>query len=136
MKLNRETAPDLLLIAAYDAGSFTINGQRHATSLILTPETVHDWPVAGFTALRAEDLLSVCVLKPSLVLLGTGMRQHFPAPAMLRPLIEAGIGFEIMDTGSACRTYNLLAGEGRNVAAALLLDPPGASIVHDVAARS
>lgn len=123
MKLNREIISDLLLIASYDATSFTINGRRHESSLILTPESVQDWPRRGFAALTAESLEAVCVLKPALVLIGTGARQHFPAPAVLRPLIEARIGFEIMDTGSACRTYNLLAGEGRKVAAALLLEP-------------
>lgn len=122
MKLNREIATDLLLIASYDAGSFTINGQRHESSLIVTPETAQPWSVAGFAALTADSLEAVCALKPSLVLIGTGARQHFPAPAVLRPLIEARICFEVMDTGSACRTYNLLAGEGRSVAAALLLD--------------
>ncbi len=122
MKLNREIATDLLLIASYDARSFTINGQRHESSLIVTPENAQPWSVAGFAALTAESLEAVCELKPALVLIGTGARQHFPAPAVLRPLIEARIGFEVMDTGSAWRTYNLLAGEGRSVAAALLLD--------------
>ncbi|MDP5237910.1 Mth938-like domain-containing protein [Uliginosibacterium sp. 31-16] len=122
MKLNREISSNLLLIASYDAGSFTLDGKRHESSLIVTPETVQAWPVRGFAALTAQSLDAVCALKPALVLIGTGTRQHFPAPAVLRPLIEARIGFEIMDTGSACRTYNLLAGEGRSVAAALLLD--------------
>jgi uncharacterized protein len=122
MKLNREIISDLLLVASYDAASFTINGQRHASSLILTPESVQAWPVASFAELTAESLAAVCALVPALVLIGTGSRQHFPPPAVLRPLIEARIGFEVMDTGAACRTYNLLAGEGRKVAAALLLD--------------
>jgi uncharacterized protein len=122
MKLNREIITDLLLIASYDASSFTINGQRYTSSLILTPVAVQAWPITGFAALTAQSLAAVCALKPALVLIGTGSRQHFPPPSILRPLIEARIGFEVMDTGSACRTYNLLAGEGRKVAAALLLD--------------
>lgn len=122
MKLNREIASGLLLVSAYDTCSFTINGVCHGNSLLLTPESVDVWPVSGFAGLSAASLEAVCALKPALVLIGTGSRQHFPAPAVLRPLIEARIGFEIMDTGSACRTYNLLAGEGRRVAAALLLD--------------
>lgn len=61
-------------------------------------------------------------LAPEVVIVGTGARQRFPAPQLLRPLIEAGIGFEVMDLAAACRTYNILASEGRAVAAALLLD--------------
>ena len=55
------------------------------------------------------------------MILGTGASQKFPPPATLRPLIEAGIGFEIMDTAAACRTYNILVAEDRNVAAALII---------------
>jgi uncharacterized protein len=56
------------------------------------------------------------------VLLGTGARQRFPAPRLLRPLIEAGIGCEVMDLAAACRTYTILVAEGRRVAAALLIE--------------
>jgi uncharacterized protein len=55
-------------------------------------------------------------------LLGTGRRQRFPPAALLRPLIEAGRSVEIMDTGAACRTYNILLAEGRAVAAALIVE--------------
>ena len=55
------------------------------------------------------------------MLLGTGSRLHFPPAAVLMPLIAAQIGYEVMDTGAACRTFNVLAGEGRRVVAALLL---------------
>jgi uncharacterized protein len=60
-------------------------------------------------------------LKPELVVLGTGTRLRHPAPELIRPLIEAGIGLEVMDTAAACRTYLVLSSEGRQVAAALLL---------------
>jgi uncharacterized protein len=56
------------------------------------------------------------------VLLGTGWRQRFPAPALMRPLMDERIGYEIMDLPAACRTYNILMAEGRYVAAALLFD--------------
>jgi uncharacterized protein len=123
MILNRETPQYAYQITAYDAVSFTVNGVRHAKSLIVTPEVlVEDWQNAGFPALEIGDIERIGSLNPSLVLLGTGQRQHFPASALLRPLIEAGIVVEVMDSGSACRTFNLLAGEGRAVAAALLLE--------------
>lgn len=122
MKLNRETATGILLVSAYDEHSFTINGETHASSLVLMPDFVEAWPPAIFSEIGPENFLRVCELKPALVLIGTGTRQRFPVPANLRPLIEARIGFEIMDSGSACRTYNLLASEGRRVAAMLLLE--------------
>ena len=59
----------------------------------------------------------------AVVILGTGMRQRFPAPKLMKALIDARIGLEVMDLGSACRTYNILVAEHRNVAAALLFDP-------------
>jgi uncharacterized protein len=65
----------------------------------------------------------VADLKPELVIFGSGARIRFPAAALLRPLIERGIGVETMDTGAACRTYNVLAGEGRSVVLAAVLTP-------------
>ena len=59
--------------------------------------------------------------QPEVVLLGTGSRIRFPASAVLRPLIDARIGYEIMDTGAACRTYGVLLAEGRQVLAALIV---------------
>jgi len=61
-------------------------------------------------------------LKPEVVVVGTGTRQRFPSPQVLRPLIEANIGYEIMDLAAACRTFNILATEGRAVVAALVFD--------------
>jgi len=65
----------------------------------------------------------VCVMyrMRSRRLIGTGARFQFPEPALLAPLQKAGIGVEVMDTQAACRTYNILLGEGRSVAAALIL---------------
>lgn len=122
MKLNRETSAGMHLIDAYDAASFTIAGQRHEHSLVLTPDSIQAWSVTSFAAIDAEAFGLLRDLAPALVLIGTGVRQRFPAPAVFRLLVEARIGFEVMDTGSACRTYNLLAVEGRRVAAALLLE--------------
>ena len=64
-------------------------------------------------------------LAPELVIFGSGQRLRFVAPALLRPLIERRVGVETMDTAAACRTYNVLASEGRAVVAALLLEAPG-----------
>jgi uncharacterized protein len=55
------------------------------------------------------------------VILGTGVKLRFPSPSLTRALVEANIGLEVMDTGAACRTYNILMGDGRRVVAALLM---------------
>jgi uncharacterized protein len=80
-----------------------------------------DWPPASFEALTAAHLQSLLALKPEIVLLGTGELQRFPRPDIIRPLVEAGIGVEVMTVPAACRTYNILVAEERRVAAALLL---------------
>ncbi|MGC3964424.1 MAG: Mth938-like domain-containing protein [Rhodocyclaceae bacterium] len=123
MKLTRDAASNDNMVTSYDATHVAINRQRHEGSLVVTPETVIDsWAVGGFDGLGEADMQVLVALAPALVIIGTGARQRFPHPSLLRPLIEAQIGFEVMDTGSACRTYNILASEGRKVAAALILD--------------
>ncbi len=123
MKLYRDEVSDLQLVTSYDATHLSINREPYTASLIVMPDKlVTGWAPGGFDALTEADFQQIRVLGPVLVLIGTGGRQRFPKPALLRSLIEAQIGYEIMDTGSACRTYNILASEGRVVAAALLLD--------------
>lgn len=80
------------------------------------------WAVSRFEDLTEEHFRQLLLLKPELVIFGSGPRLRFVKPALLRPLIQAGIGVETMDTPAACRTYNVLASEGRVVAAALLLE--------------
>ena len=71
--------------------------------------------------LSVGDMEAVLALKPEVVVIGSGPRQQFPAPEILGALLSRGVGCEVMDTGAACRTYNVLASEGRTVVAALLL---------------
>jgi uncharacterized protein len=80
------------------------------------------WPVSRFEDLAEEHFAQLLQLKPELVIFGSGVRLRFVRPALLRPLIAAGIGVETMDTAAACRTYNVLASEGRMVTAALLIE--------------
>jgi uncharacterized protein len=81
------------------------------------------WKCQSFEQLTAEHFAMLAVMKPELVIFGSGTRLRFPPPAFLRGLMENRIGLETMDTLAACRTYNILAGEGRHVVAALLIDP-------------
>jgi uncharacterized protein len=84
-----------------------------------------DWNCERFEDLTAEHFARLAQTKPELVIFGSGTRLRFAPPALLRALMENRIGIETMDTLAACRTYNILAGEGRQVLAALLIEPAG-----------
>lgn len=122
MKLNLEQNPHLNVVTGYGAGHLMINRVRHAGNLIITGNTIKPWAPGGFEGLTADDFVMVREMGPEVVLVGTGSRQRFPAAQVLRPLIDAGIGFEVMDLAAACRTYNILVAEGRTVLAALIFD--------------
>jgi uncharacterized protein len=107
---------------AYGQGYVAVNGVRYTTSLVVLPDRIADnWGVWNIQALTEDDIEAVAALTPELVLLGTGDVLRFPDPRLLANLTRAGIGAEVMDTRAACRTYNILAEEGRNVAAALII---------------
>ena len=121
MKLHLTPGAGLQLFSGYGPGYIAINGVRHDKGVVVTPEKVMEWPVRGFEALTAADFGFVAELKPEIVIFGTGATQRFPPPALARPLAAIGVGVEIMDSRAACRTYNILASEGRKVAAAILI---------------
>lgn len=90
-------------------------------SLIISPhQLIRDWAPQDIAALRADHLQAIVALQPEVVLLGTGQRLDFPDSAVLAMLHERQIGIEVMDTAAACRTYNILMAEGRNVVAGLI----------------
>lgn len=123
MKLHPSVTVGLHAITAYDAEHIAVNGRRMTRSFLLTPQRlVENWPPNSFDSLTAADLDSVAELACPIVLLGTGSRQRFPSPALLRGLIEKRIGVEVMDSPAACRTFNILMAEGRDVAAALIIE--------------
>lgn len=107
---------------AYGQGYVAVNGIRYEASLIVMPDRIaEDWKVRNIESLVQDDLAALAAMKPELVLLGTGDSLRFPNPRLLVDLTHARIGAEVMDTRAACRTYNILAEEGRNVAAALII---------------
>jgi uncharacterized protein len=122
MKLHLANAGQQNVITAYGDGYVQINADRRTGSVIVSGRGVDDWGVARVQDLRAADLDEVARAKPEIVIIGTGKAFVFPHPANLRPLIEAKVGYEVMDTAAACRTYNILLGEGRNVVAALVVE--------------
>ena len=100
-----------------------INGQTFTQHVVVPWQgEVFAWAPLGFEGLSAEDFGLLLSLQPELVVFGSGSRLRFAAPGLQRALINARIGVETMDTAAACRTYNVLLGEGRRVVAALLFD--------------
>jgi uncharacterized protein len=108
-------------VTGYGEDFVAINGQRHESSVIVTPERLQPWPVASFDALAEADFQLFLDLDLEILLIGTGAKQRFPHPRLTRALLEKRIGVEAMDLQAACRTYNILMAEGRRVAAALLI---------------
>ncbi len=123
MKLHLANMAGLNVFTAYGDDYVAVNHEKHLKNLIVLPESiVPEWSTATVETLAAEDMQKLLELGTEIILLGTGSRLRFPAGPLMRPFAPAGIGLEIMDLRAACRTYNILAAEGRKVAAALLFD--------------
>jgi uncharacterized protein len=119
---------DTLSVTAHGPGWVAINGVRHETSLVLqTAGTCDVWPCENYQDLSAAHFASLTETNPELVIFGSGKKLRFPKPEWIRPLIERNIGIETMDTAAACRTYNILSGEGRRVTAALIVESDNGS---------
>lgn len=123
MKFQPDAAQGVNLIARHESGRVWV-GTNAWTRSVLVPWVgePQPWPPADFGALEPAHFERIVALAPQVVIFGSGARLRFAAPALMRALIERRIGVETMDTGAACRTYNVLASEGRAVLAALLLD--------------
>jgi uncharacterized protein len=123
MQLEQDLDRDGYTIVAYEPGVVQVNVERVRASCLVAPDRlVRDWSPRSLEELQPEHLVAVTDLDPEMVLLGVGDTMRFPSPELLRPLQARGIGVEVMDTAAACRTYNLLKGDGRRVVAALLID--------------
>lgn len=122
MKLSLDNNEQQYRIDAYTVDSVRVGGRDYGDSLIVTPEKVFpDWQPAPVKELLLEDMEQVISLGLQVLLLGTGRNLQFPPPPLMAGLAARGIGLEVMDTAAACRTYNILAGEGRRVGAALII---------------
>ena len=121
MKLHM-TPTSANLFTSHGPGYVDVKNQRYEKSLVVLPdEIIADWSPASFDALAPTDFAAVLATKPEVVLLGTGPKLRFPGPEIVRPLIEARVGYEVMDVAAVCRTYNILVSEGRRVAAAVVI---------------
>jgi len=125
MKIQLETG-DHNLISHYGPGSISINGEEYTSHILITAtQVLENWcdgDPASLNVSHFEPLLTVddAQDRPEIVLLGTGENHIFPDMALLAELKSRGLAVEVMNTRAACRTYSVLMGEHRSVAAALI----------------
>jgi uncharacterized protein len=122
MRFTQDSSSGVNLIRSYRAGEIRINEAVFNEAVIVSASAVLAQPeLRQVSDLGAEHTARILALQPELVLLGTGQRQIFPAAAFSAQFLRVGIGFETMDTGAACRTFNVLVAEQRRVVAVLLM---------------
>jgi uncharacterized protein len=122
MKLHLTTAENNNLITGYSQSYIEVNKQRYARNLIVMPqELIVDWQVKNLSDLTEQHLSKIAEFNSEVVLLGVGVKHQFLHPKIYQALTIKGIPIECMTTAAACRTYNILMSEGRNVLAALIL---------------
>jgi uncharacterized protein len=122
MRFTQDLSSNVNVVRGYGRGEIRVNDQRYHESLILSASAIRAEPaLKDIGGLTDEHVTYLLGLKPEVVLLGTGERQTFPIASFGARFLQAGVGFEVMDTGAACRTFNVLVGELRQVAAVLLL---------------
>ncbi len=127
MEINTVNPRDFQVIQGYGDGGFRISGLRHEGPVLVCPARTVSWPVTGLARLTVDDFAALAAERPRIevLLLGTGSRMLAVSTELRRGLRDAfGLGIEVMDTGAACRTYNVLVAEARPVAAALLASDP------------
>ncbi len=109
-------------IQAYQSDQITINERNYPQSLILSAtEIISPWPVTHIDELNPGHLQAIVDQKPEVVLLGTGDKQLFPDIEIIAYFAQLGLGLEVMNTGAACRTFNILVAENRQVVAGIIL---------------
>ena len=114
---------DVQTIQGYGPGWVGVQGEKITHSVILGSKGQRvDWQCNRFEDLTAAHFAQLADFDAELIIFGSGPRIRFPQPAWLQPLMAKRMGLETMDTGAACRTYNILAGEGRRVAVAIVLE--------------
>jgi uncharacterized protein len=123
---------DAHVILGYAPGEVRLAARVVTSSALISAESIEDWPVRSVAEFDVPALEAILARKPELIILATSPQQ-FPAPAVLGRALAARVGLEAMETGAACRTYNVLVSEGRRVLLALIMgaparasaDPPG-----------
>jgi uncharacterized protein len=121
MDLTLQNPGESLFIRSVSAAGIQVVDDIYKASLILSSsELIPDWPVTSAGDIEPHHLEKVLELRPEIVLIGTGKQQVFLPPSLMMFFYEKNIGVEVMSTDAACRTFNVLVSESRNVVAALI----------------
>lgn len=122
MKFAQDSQQEGHFITSYSTSSVSINGKEFSQSLIITATKLDEnWGVNAIELLQLSHIEKILSFNPELVIIGTGEKLIFPAVESYANIINHGVGIDFMDTGAACRTYNILMSEGRDVVAGLIL---------------
>jgi uncharacterized protein len=122
MRFTQDLSSNVNVIRGYGAGELRINDAVFHDTVIVAAAAIRTGPTLTNVAdLSTEHAAHILAFEPELVLIGTGQRQVFPAAGFGAQFLKAGIGFEVMDTGAACRTFNVLVSEQRRVVALIML---------------
>ena len=124
MKFTQQRPDGINLIRRYGADFIAIGENEFRDSCIVSATTFSPWTPRSVDELDASHLEPLFALRPEVVVLSTGVRQQFPRAALRAEFATRKIGLEVMEMGAACRTYNVLVGESRQVLAAILLPGP------------
>jgi len=127
MRFNQDSSSHAHVVRAYRQGELEIDDETHRTTVIVSASTLESAPqIRGVEDLSDAEAMRALIarmlaLEPELALIGTGASQVFPATGFRAQFLSAGVGVEVMDTGAACRTFNVLAAERRRVVALLMV---------------
>ncbi len=122
MKLHLADFAEKKVFTGYDDDHVMINKTRYEKNVIVLPDhIIENWSATTISQLNIEDFECIFPYRPEIILLGTGAKHNFPDHNIMSHVTKLGIGIEVMDTKATCRTYNILAEEGRHIAAAILI---------------
>ncbi|WP_282608380.1 Mth938-like domain-containing protein [Pelagibius sp. Alg239-R121] len=121
MEISLAVPKDRQVVESYGDWQFKVSGHQFQGSVIVFPDRSEAWPISGFEELTAQSLMPVTASgQIEVLLVGCGTRMQMITPELRGEMRKHGVSIEPMDTGAACRTYNVLLAEGRAVAAALI----------------
>ena len=122
MKFAQDSQDEGYVITAYESDNVSVNGKIFSQSLIVAAKQFNEnWGINSIASLQTDHIDQILIFDPELVVIGTGDKLVFPAVEIYSAIIKRGIGVDFMDTHAACRTYNILMSEGRDVVAGLIL---------------
>jgi len=123
MKFSQDLTDSGYVVTAYDNSGIKVNGKQFEKSFIISPDEFHEnWTIDSISELSSTHIQQLLDMKPELIIVGTGNKLVFPPVEVYAALVKQNMGVEFMDTNAACRTYNILTGEGRKVVAGIIFE--------------